>query len=59
MAEYKDPVYAFITIDPSEKTITIEGKQSEFKEPAPVAEDFDPEVFQYFNAGITDRVIHY
>lgn len=59
MAEYKDPVYAFITIDPSERTIVIKGTQSEFKEPAPVAADFSPEEFQYINAGITDRTIHY
>ena len=59
MAEYKEAVYAFITIDTDKKTISIDGKQSEFKEPAPVAEDFDPEVFKHFNAGITSRTIHY
>ena len=59
MAEYKDPVYAFITVDTKAKTITVDGIQSEFKEPAPVAEDFAPEVFKHFNAGITSRTIHY
>ena len=59
MAEYKDPVYAFITVDTKAKTIAVDGIQSEFKEPAPVAGDFAPEVFKHFNAGITSRTIHY
>lgn len=59
MAEYEDAVYAFITILPKKKQIVIKGVQSEFKKPAPSAEDFLKEEFLYINAGISDRVIHY
>lgn len=59
MAEYEDAVYAFVTIYPKKKKIVIKGIQSEFKKPAPSAEDFSKEQFPYINAGISDRVIRY
>lgn len=59
MAEYKDAVYAFMTIYPKKKKIVIKGTQSEFKEPLPRAEDFPKDFFPYINAGIADREIHY
>lgn len=59
MAEYKDPIYAFITIDTNNKSITIAGKQSQFKEPAPVEADFKAEDFQHYKAAISNRTIHY
>jgi len=57
MAEYQDPVYAFITIDLDNRIISVKGTQSKFIEPAPVVDDFNPEKFQYINAGITSREI--
>lgn len=59
MAEYKESVYAFVTIDAKRGKITVKGVQSEFLPPAPVAEDFEPGFFQYVNAGITDRKVSF
>ena len=66
MAEYKDPLYAFITVNPAEKTITVKGKTSEYLAPTPKAEDFSKEwreqnensnAWQYLDAKISDRTI--
>lgn len=59
MAEYKDPVYAFITINPKKKKIVIKGVQSEFKAPEPHAEDFPNDFFPYIKAGISNRTLNY
>lgn len=40
MIEYKDALYAFVTLDLDTKQITIEGVKSEFLPPAPEADDF-------------------
>lgn len=40
MAEYKDPIFAFVTIDISNKSIEINGTTSEFLPPAPNAENY-------------------
>lgn len=66
MAEYKDPLYAFITVNPSEKTITVKGKTSEYIAPAPKAEDFSKQwrennkssnLWKYLDPKISDRTI--
>lgn len=59
MAEYKDPVYAFVTIDLKRRTIAIDGVQSQFLAPAPVAEDFEAGFFTQVNAGISDRMVRF
>jgi len=51
-AVYKDPVYAFVTIDPSGKII-IEGKQSRFMAPTPT-ETRHPDAPR-LSAGISNR----
>lgn len=58
MAEYEDPVYAFITIDLNKRELIVDGIQSKFKEPAPVESDFGDK-FQYINAGIENRTIKF
>lgn len=35
MAEYRDPLFAFVTLDAKQGTITLEGRSSEFLPPAP------------------------
>ncbi|MFV0505375.1 MAG: metallophosphoesterase family protein [Bacteroidales bacterium] len=59
MAEYKDSVYAFITIDLDNRIIETRGTQSQFKEPAPSTNDFAPGVFASINAGIKDRTVSF
>lgn len=38
IAEYKDSLYAIVTLNPAESTITIDGVQSEFIPPTPTRE---------------------
>ncbi len=57
MAEYKDPLFAFITLDPADRTISIKGTQSEFLPPVPHAGNY-PQVDKLY-PGIKDRVIVY
>lgn len=40
MAEYKDPLYAFVTIDLENKTIEVKGTSSEFLPPAPTVDNY-------------------
>lgn len=40
MVEYKDPLYAFVTVDLDSNQIKIEGVNSEFLPPAPKPDDF-------------------
>lgn len=56
MIEYKDALYAFVTIDLDSNQITVEGVKSEFLPPAPKPEDFKDadKVYPY----ISDRVIN-
>lgn len=49
---YKDPLYAFVTIDPSGQII-IEGKQSQFESPSPT-ETKHPDAAR-ISAGISNR----
>ena len=55
MIEYRDALYAFITIDLDSNQIKIEGVKSEFLPPAPKPDDFNraDRVFPY----ISDRII--
>lgn len=68
MAEYKEPLYAFITVDPTEKTITVKGKTTEYIAPVPKAEDFSKQwrdknksnnEWKYLEAKISDRIINW
>lgn len=56
MIEYKDALYAFVTIDLDSGQITIEGVKSEFLPPAPLPGDFQnaDKVFPY----ISDRIVN-
>lgn len=55
MVEYKDALYAFVTLDLDSNQITIEGVKSEFLPPAPKPNDFKnaDKVYPY----VSDRVI--
>lgn len=57
MAEYKDSLYAFITLDPVEKTLSMTGPKSEFLPPAPEKKNY-PQVDKLY-PGIRDRVLKY
>lgn len=59
MAEYRDPVYAFVEIDLKKRTITIEGKQSEFLDPQPQQADFTADDWKTINAGMIDRKVSF
>lgn len=39
MAEYRDPLYAIVTLDPAACTIAVQGRKSEYLPPAPTAEN--------------------
>lgn len=56
MIEYKDALYAFVTIDLDSNQISIEGVKSEFLPPAPHLDDFEgaDKVFPY----ISDRIVN-
>ena len=55
MVEYKDALYAFVTLDLDSGQITIEGVKSEFLPPAPKPDDFKnaDKVYPY----VSDRII--
>lgn len=55
MIEYKDALYAFVTIDLDSNRITVEGVKSEFLPPAPKPEDFKDadKVYPY----VSDRMV--
>ncbi len=55
MVEYKDALFAFVTLDLDSGQIKMEGVKSEFLPPAPVSTDFDgaDKVYPY----ISDRII--
>lgn len=57
MAEYRDPLYAFVTVNPRRRTITIKGVESEFIEPAPQADQFTPEKWATISPSIRDRKV--
>lgn len=57
MAEYKDALYAFITLDPEARTIDMKGTQSEFLPPAPNKDNY-PNADKLVS-GIRDRVLKY
>lgn len=57
MAEYKDALYAFITLDPEARTIEMKGTQSEFLQPAPNTENY-PQADKLY-PGIRNRVLKY
>lgn len=57
MAEYKDPLFAFVTIDLNNKTIEVEGIQSRFIEPAPSSGNYSSP--QKLHAGIKSRKISF
>lgn len=57
MAEYKHPLFAFITLDSEAGTIEIKGTQSEFLPPVPTRENY-PQADKLY-PGIKDRVIVY
>jgi hypothetical protein len=57
MAEYKHPLFAFITLDSEAGTIEIKGTQSEFLPPVPIRENY-PQADKLY-PGIKDRVIVY
>jgi hypothetical protein len=55
MVEYKDALFAFVTLDLDSGQIKIEGVESEFLPPAPIPVDFNgaDKVYPY----ISDRII--
>lgn len=59
MAEYKESVYAFVTIDLNSRTIEVDGVRSEFLPPAPAREDFDEEFFEQIYPGIRPRKVSF
>lgn len=59
MAEYKDPLYAFVTVNPKRRTITIKGVESEFKAPAPQADQFSAAEWATISPSIRDRKVSF
>ncbi len=68
MAEYKDSLYSFITIDLSKKEMRIIGRRSEYLSPKPRQEDFSPAwrakhihntAWKYLKPVISDRKINW
>ena len=57
MAEYKDPLFALITLDPNKRTITIKGTTSSFLPPAPTPATY-PQAHRLF-PGIKSREVSY
>jgi len=57
MAEYKDPLFAFVTVDLNERTIEVEGVNSVFLEPAPTAENYNEP--QKLSASVTSRKVNF
>lgn len=57
MAEYKDPLFAFVTLDPANRSISIKGEQSKFKPPVPNGKTC-PNADKIFPC-IKNRRIHY
>ncbi|WP_455593251.1 metallophosphoesterase family protein [Bacteroides sp.] len=64
-ADYKDPLFAFVTLDNTNHTLTVEGVKSEFVPHTPTAEEFHeynlvaPEKPDSLCANINDRVVKY
>lgn len=57
MAEYKDPLYAIVTLDPGKKALTLTGKKSSFLPPAPTKKTFKNA--HKIAPKISDRKINY
>lgn len=64
-ADYKDPLFAFVTFDNTNRTITVNGMESEFIPHTPTTEEFHaenlvaPEGEDSLYAGIRDRTVNY
>lgn len=57
MAEYKDPIFAMITLDPFSRTITVKGVESKFLSPKPSKKTYPKADMIY--PGIRNRRISY
>lgn len=59
MAEYRDPLYAFITINQDLRTIRVSGIESVFLPPAPISGDFPEGRWNYIKPCISNREVRY
>lgn len=57
MAEYKDPLFTFITLDPRTRSISVQGMQSRFLPPAPTKKTYAQAHLLY--PGIKARKVTY
>ncbi|HCO67252.1 MAG TPA: hypothetical protein DIT04_05780 [Dysgonomonas sp.] len=57
MAEYKDPLFAFVTVDLNNRTIEVKGVNSVFLEPAPSSENYSTP--QKLSASVTSRKVNF
>lgn len=57
MAEYKNPLFAFITLDPRARTISVQGVKSRFLPPAPTKKSYARADLLY--PGIKTRKVAY